>query len=206
MSEATFLKSYADPKLVPHEGPPQVAILGRSNVGKSSLINSLARDKKLAKTSATPGRTQLINLFAFGKDFVLVDLPGYGYAKIAASKRDSLKDMIIGYLEEAGPLAGAVVITDSRLGPTSLDVEMLEALGRAEIPVIIVANKVDKLSHSERTERMRSLSAAYPKTTVIAHSAESSNGRGEILEAIRVIAREQKREEKTPVVPSEETD
>ncbi|MCK9361180.1 ribosome biogenesis GTP-binding protein YihA/YsxC [Patescibacteria group bacterium] len=193
MSEATFLKSYSDPKLVPHDGPPQVAVLGRSNVGKSSLINSLARDKKLAKTSATPGRTQLINLFAFGKDFVLVDLPGYGYAKLASSKRDILKDMIVGYLEEAGPLAGAVVITDARLGPTDLDRDMLDALARADIPVIIVANKIDKLSRSERTERMRSIGAAYPNTQVLPHSAESGDGRGELLNAIRTLAQQQKK-------------
>lgn len=192
MSEAVFLKSYSDPKQVPQDGPPQVAVLGRSNVGKSSLINSLARDKKLAKTSATPGRTQLINLFAFGKEFVLVDLPGYGYAQVSSSKRNSLKDLIVGYLEEAGPLAGAVVITDSRLGPTDLDREMLEALERAEIPVILVANKIDKLSRSERMERMRSLATAYPSMKILPHSAESGDGRGELLEAIRSLTRKLK--------------
>ncbi len=195
MSVATFIRSYSDPKQVPKDGPPQVAILGRSNVGKSSLINSLAQDKKLAKTSATPGRTQLINLFAFGKEFVLVDLPGYGYAKIASSKRDTLKDMLVGYLEEAGPLAGAVVITDSRLGPTDLDRDMLDALGRADIPVIIVANKIDKLSRSERTERMRSLAAAYQNMKILPHSAESGDGRGELLEALRGLARDHKKED-----------
>lgn len=189
MSEAVFLKSYSDPKQVPQDGPPQVAVLGRSNVGKSSLINSMARDKKLAKTSATPGRTQLINLFAFGKEFVLVDLPGYGYAKVSSGKRDSLKDLIVGYLEEAGPLAGAVVITDSRLGPTDLDKDMLAALERAEIPVILVANKIDKLSRSEQKERMRSLSVAYPGLEVVAHSSESGDGRGELIETIRKLTR-----------------
>lgn len=189
MPQAVFLKSYSDPKLVPHDGPPQVAVLGRSNVGKSSLINSLARDKKLAKTSATPGRTQLINLFGFGKEFVLVDLPGYGYAKTSGATRSTLRDLIVGYLEEAGPLAGAVVITDARLGPTDLDRDMLDALARADIPVILVANKIDKLSRSERTERLRSLTVAYPQTTIIAHSAESADGRGELTDAIRTLAR-----------------
>lgn len=189
MQEAVFIKSYSDPKAVPQDGPPQVAVLGRSNVGKSSLINSLAQDKTLAKTSATPGRTQLINLFGFGKEFVLVDLPGYGYAKVAASRRDMLKDLIIGYLEEAGPLAGAIVITDSRIGPTDLDREMLEALDHAKIPVIIVANKIDKLSHSERTERLRSLTAAFPNNIILAHSAETKTGRGELLQAVRTLAK-----------------
>jgi GTP-binding protein len=193
MSEATFLKSYVDPKLVPQDGPPQVAILGRSNVGKSSLINSLANDKKLAKTSSTPGRTQLINLFRFGNDFVLVDLPGYGYAKLSGAKRDTLRDLIIGYLEEAGPLAGAVVITDARLDPTDLDRDMLEALARSDIPVIIVANKIDKLSRSEQTEHARSLAIKYPGAKIVAHSAQTKDGRGELLEAIYTLAREYKR-------------
>lgn len=188
MPEATFLKSYADPKQVPQDGPPQVAVLGRSNVGKSSLINSLAQDKKLAKTSSTPGRTQLINLFAFGKDFVLVDLPGYGYAKASHGQRDTLRDLIIGYLEEAGPLAGAVVITDARLGPTDLDRDMLDALDRSGIPSILVANKIDKLSHSERLGLMRTLGITYPRATILAHSAETKSGRGELLDAIRTLA------------------
>jgi GTP-binding protein len=170
-------------------GPRQVAVLGRSNVGKSSLINSLARDKKLAKTSATPGRTQLINLFGFGKEFVLVDLPGYGYAKASSGKRDALKDLIVGYLEEAGPLAGAVLITDARLGPTDLDKDMLDALVRADIPVILVANKIDKLSRSERTERLRSLGVAHPGLRLLAHSSENGDGRGELVEEIRKLAR-----------------
>ncbi|KAA0206001.1 YihA family ribosome biogenesis GTP-binding protein [Candidatus Uhrbacteria bacterium] len=187
--QALFLKSYADPKQVPQDGPPQVAVLGRSNVGKSSLINSLASDKKLAKTSSTPGRTQLINLFAFGKDFILVDLPGYGYAKTSHGQRDTLRDLIIGYLEEAGPLAGAVVITDARLGPTDLDRDMIDALERSEIPFIIVANKIDKLSRSERAERLRSLDVAYPNAVVIPHSAENKEGRGELWNEIRKLVR-----------------
>ncbi len=189
MHEATFLKSYSEPKQVPQDGPPQVAVLGRSNVGKSSLINSLANDKKLAKTSGTPGRTQLINLFAFGKDFVLVDLPGYGYAKASHDRRDTLRDLIIGYLEEAGPLAGAVVIMDARLGPTDLDRDMLAALNRSGIPSILVANKIDKLSHSEQTGLMRTLGITYPNAIIVAHSAETKAGRGELMDSIRTLAR-----------------
>ncbi len=191
--QAVFLKSYADPKQVPQDGPPQVAVLGRSNVGKSSLINSLANDKKLAKTSSTPGRTQLINLFAFGKEFVLVDLPGYGYAKAPGAKREMLRDLIIGYLEQAGPLAGAVLITDARLGPTELDRDMIEALERSDIPFTLVANKIDKLSRSERVERLRALGVAYPKARIVAHSAETKEGRGELLDAIRILVRDLKR-------------
>ncbi len=138
MSEAVFLRSYVDPTAVPSDGPPQIAVLGRSNAGKSSLINSLAKSKDLAKTSATPGRTRLINLFAFGKAFVLVDLPGYGYAKGSKEKTEGYRDLIIGYLEEAKKLCGAVVITDARLGTTEKDRDMLDALDRAKIPVILV--------------------------------------------------------------------
>src|SRR5690242_11425447 len=170
MPDAIFLKSYADPKAVPQDGLPQVAILGRSNAGKSSLINSLANAKDLAKTSSTPGRTQLINLFQFGKEFVLVDLPGYGYAEVPGTKKETLQSLIIGYLEEAGPLAGAIVVTDSRLGTTKDDEEMIKALGNADIFSIIIANKIDKLSRSERAERLRQLAAQYPDAIILPHS------------------------------------
>ena len=186
MSEAVFLKSYSDPKAVPHDGAPQVAILGRSNAGKSSLINSLAKAKDLAKTSSTPGRTQLINLFAFGKEFVLVDLPGYGFADVAGEKRTNMRDLIIGYLSESGPLAGAIVVTDSRIGPTKDDEEMLRALKQAEIPIILVANKIDKLSRSEQSARERELVGAYPDAVIVPHSSVTGDGRGELTRAIRL--------------------
>ncbi|HVM91144.1 MAG TPA: ribosome biogenesis GTP-binding protein YihA/YsxC [Verrucomicrobiae bacterium] len=185
MSEAVFLKSYSDPKAVPHDGAPQVAILGRSNAGKSSLINSLAGTKDLAKTSATPGRTQLINLFKFDNEFVLVDLPGYGYAEVPGTKKETLQSMIIGYLEEAGPLAGAIVVTDSRLGTTKDDENMIKALEDAGIFSIIVANKIDKLSRSERAERLRQLSEQYPSAVIVSHSNVNGEGRGELLQEIR---------------------
>lgn len=185
MSDAIFLKSYADPKAVPHDGPPQVAILGRSNAGKSSLINSLAKSKDLAKTSSTPGRTQLINLFAFGKEFVLVDLPGYGFANVAGEKRTSMRDLIFGYLEESGPLAGAIVVTDSRIGTTKDDEEMIRALKDAGIFVILVANKIDKLSRSEQSARERELTRQYPDAVIVPHSCMSGDGRGELIQAIR---------------------
>jgi len=186
MSEAVFLKSYSDPKAVPHDGAPQVAILGRSNAGKSSLINSLAKAKDLAKTSSTPGRTQLINLFAFGKEFVLVDLPGYGFAEVPGEKKTAMRDLIIGYLDEAGPLAGAIVVTDSRIGPTKDDEEMLRALKQAEIPIILVANKIDKLSRSEQATREQELIRNYPDATIVPHSSVSGDGRGELMQAIRM--------------------
>jgi GTP-binding protein len=185
MSDAVFLKSYADPKAVPQDGLPQVAILGRSNAGKSTLINSLAGQKDLAKTSATPGRTQLINLFKFGNEFVLVDLPGYGFANVSGDQQEKLRHLIIGYLEEAGPLAGAIVVTDSRLGTTKDDEDMIRALADAEIPAIIVANKIDKLSRSERAERLRQLGSQYQHAIILPHSSVSGDGRGELMQAIR---------------------
>jgi GTP-binding protein len=185
MSEASFLKSYADPKTVPQDGLPQVAILGRSNAGKSSLINSLAKAKDLAKTSATPGRTQLINLFKFGTEFILVDLPGYGFANVSGDKHEALHDLIIGYLEEAGPLAGAIVVTDSRLGTTKDDEEMIRALDKAGIFSIIVANKIDKLSRSERAERLRQLGQQYPNALILPHSNVNGEGRGELMQEVR---------------------
>ncbi len=192
MSEAVFIRSYADPTAVPSDGPPQIAMLGRSNAGKSTLINSLAQNKTLAKTSATPGRTQLINLFGFGKEFVLVDLPGYGYAKGSHEKTEAFQKLVLGYLEEAQQLAGAVLITDARLKLTESDQEMLRALQQAEIPVILVANKLDKLSRSEQVNLSRELTRLYPEVAVVGHSSVSGDGRGVLLDAIRKLAHSHK--------------
>jgi GTP-binding protein len=137
----------------------EVAVVGRSNVGKSSLINALAKQKNLARVSNTPGRTRLLNLFALDGGGSLVDLPGYGYAKASKSMRASWSAMIERYLLEREGLAMVVVLVDGAVGPTSLDVDMLDWLRSEGVPHTVVATKHDKVKPSRRQRRHRDVAA-----------------------------------------------
>lgn len=142
----------------------EVAVVGRSNVGKSSLINALARHKGLAHTSKTPGRTQLLNLFAFGDGNPaevgsLVDCPGYGYAKASRSDRERWQDMVDLYLLDRRGLVMTMALVDGAVGPTKLDVELLDWMRDAGVAFTVVATKHDKVKSSQRTRRRRDLAA-----------------------------------------------
>jgi GTP-binding protein len=140
--------------------PNEVAIVGRSNVGKSSLINALANQRQLAKVSKTPGRTQLLNLFATANGATVVDLPGYGYAKVPAAERAMWQPMIEHYLLQREPLSMVLVLVDGEIGPTPLDAQMLEWLRAERVPHQIVATKIDKVKPSKRAGRRQQLAAA----------------------------------------------
>lgn len=183
IKSATFIKSYADPELVPKDGLPQIAMLGRSNAGKSSLINSITGVAGLAKTSAAPGRTRLINVFAIDKQYELVDLPGYGYAKASKNERDRLLDLLSGFLSSAVRLKLVVIILDSRLGATTVDNEVIEQVQRSGLPLLFVANKADKPSRMELRQVIQSIERTYPNVPVIAHSTVSGDGRGLLADA-----------------------
>lgn len=139
----------------------EVAFVGRSNVGKSSLINSLANTKQLARVSNTPGRTQLINLFSLAErpERGVVDLPGYGYAKVPVRIRREWPEMIEGYLLERESLAQVFVLVDGEIGPTPLDRQMLHWLRANDVPHTIVATKMDKVRSAKRQTRKRELAA-----------------------------------------------
>lgn len=145
----------------------EVAFVGRSNVGKSSLINALANQKQLARVSNTPGRTQLINLFELvdratrddSRPATVVDLPGYGFAKVPGRVRKDWAPMIEGYLLDREPLAMVYVLVDGEIGPTPLDVQMLDWLRESEIPHTVVATKMDKVKSSKRRTRRHELAA-----------------------------------------------
>jgi GTP-binding protein len=142
------------------DSPAEVAVVGRSNVGKSSLINALAKRDGLANTSKTPGRTQLLNCFALPEGETVVDCPGYGYAKVSKAQRAQMATMIERYLTGRDPLTMVMVLVDGEVGPTALDQSMLEWLRDEGLPHQVVATKHDKVKAAQREKRKRQLAAA----------------------------------------------
>jgi GTP-binding protein len=165
---------------------PEVAFSGRSNVGKSSLLNRLVRRKAFARVSRTPGRTREINFFKVNDKFILADLPGYGYAKISKEKKADWRPLIEGYLRRTPTLAGVVQLLDIRREPNEDDVSMLDFLAEIEVPTVIVLTKIDKLARHAAVDRadeiMKSLSLS--REQVIPFSAISGEGRGELAQAL----------------------
>lgn len=157
--QITFVQSATDVRDLP-DSPAEVAFVGRSNVGKSSLINALANQRQLARVSNTPGRTQLINVFAVPRGGTLVDLPGYGYAAVPGRVKQGWQRMIEGYLLERESLVMVFVLVDGEIGPTKLDVQMLDWLRENEVPHTVVATKGDKVKSSKRATRKKELAAS----------------------------------------------
>ena len=149
MINAKFVTSVADYKQIKNYGIKEIAIAGRSNVGKSSFINFLVNNKNLAKTSSTPGRTRLINYFNINDEMMLVDLPGYGYAKVGGEDKDGWDELIGGYLTNSEQLKAVAVLVDVRHEPTPLDLQMVAFLHHYQIPFFVVATKADKLSRAQ---------------------------------------------------------
>ena len=189
MLVATFLKSATNLEELPKGNKPHIAMVGRSNVGKSSLLNHLANKKNLAHVSAEPGRTQTINLFDVDGRFYLVDLPVYGFAKTSNARRQDFAGMLRDYLWQAEQLKLVLLIIDARIGPTDLDRDMLAYLASGKIPVTLIVNKIDKLSHSESINLQRTLESTYPHLAFIPHSNVTGAGRGEIWQAIERAVR-----------------
>ena len=146
---SNFYCSYGDYKEIPDETTLELAFIGRSNSGKSSLINSVCLKKKIAKTSKTPGKTQLINFFNLGSNCFLVDLPGYGFAKVSKNKTKSFSNLISSYLIKRKQLKLVFLILDSRLGITNLDELMIKMLVKLRLRFVIILNKIDKLNQME---------------------------------------------------------
>lgn len=170
----------------PEPDLPEVAFAGRSNVGKSSLINVLVRRKKAARVSNTPGRTREINFFEINRRFLLADLPGYGYAKVSKAAKATWRPLIEGYLRRAPKLAGVVQLIDVRHAPTGDDHVMFDFLAEIGCPVIVAMTKVDKLGVRDRVERVRALTIelGLDDDQVIAFSARTGEGRQELAEAV----------------------
>jgi GTP-binding protein len=156
--QITFVTSAVDAGTLP-DSPAEVAFVGRSNVGKSSLINALANKRQLARVSNTPGRTQLINLFSLPNGSTVVDLPGYGYAAVPGRIKKGWQQMIEGYLLHRESLVNVFVLVDGEIGPTKLDIQMLDWLRDNGIPHTVVATKHDKVRSAKRQTRKRDLAA-----------------------------------------------
>jgi GTP-binding protein len=157
-SQAQFLASSAGPADMPPPGPPELAFAGRSNVGKSSAINALTGRKRLAFTSKTPGRTQTINFFELGGGARLVDLPGYGYAKVPQALRAQWRTMVGSYITSRDTLTGVVLVMDARRPLTPLDVQLIEFLG--EVRLLALLAKADKLTRTEQAKTVASVKAS----------------------------------------------
>jgi GTP-binding protein len=170
----------------PEASLPEVAFAGRSNVGKSSLLNTLVRRKKLARVSNTPGRTREIHFFAINGQFTLVDLPGYGYARVSKARQAEWRPLIEGYLSSSRELRGVVQLLDARHDPTPDDMTMLDFLADLGAPTLLAATKVDKLRPGARPGRLTALSQAsgIPEDQIIPFSAVTGEGRDELAGAI----------------------
>ena len=149
IKKATFVVSNSDYRKCPNTGLPEYAFIGRSNVGKSSLINMLTQIKGLAKTSVKPGKTQLINHFLINQEWYLVDLPGYGYARTSKTSRERWQKMIVDYILKREQLVNVFVLVDSRIPPQNIDLEFINYLGQNGVPLSIVFTKIDKQKQSE---------------------------------------------------------
>lgn len=189
ISSATFIKSSVELKQLPENTLPEFAFIGRSNVGKSSLINMLTSRKELAKTSGSPGKTQTINHFLINKSWYLVDLPGYGFAKVSQEKRADWQKMIRNYLTRRENLMNIFVLADLRIAPQASDISFINWLGEQEIPLSLVFTKSDKLSKKQVTEavekyREKMLESWDEMPPTFLTSAETRLGRDQVLNYI----------------------
>ncbi|HYK87196.1 MAG TPA: ribosome biogenesis GTP-binding protein YihA/YsxC [Acidobacteriota bacterium] len=180
MIHSEFVVSAFSERDFPREGIPEVVIAGRSNVGKSSLINQLAGNRSLARTSSTPGKTQSINFYRFEQAFFLVDLPGFGYAKAGRAVSRMWKQLIEQYFRDRSTISLVFQLVDARLRPTALDLELAEWLDYRNIPRVVVATKSDKLSGNDRVVQSRVISNTLGGEPAIMSSAVTGAGCMEI--------------------------
>lgn len=192
INSASFIMSNPSLAGCPKPDLPEFAFIGRSNVGKSSLINMLVEQKSLAKTSGQPGKTQLINHFIINKEWYLVDLPGYGFAKVSKKMRQDFEEMISNYLLKRENLVVIFVLIDSRHEPQLIDLEFVNWLGQSQIPFNIIFTKADKQSATKTDSRVAEFKKAMLETweelpDIFVTSAEDRRGRNEVLGHIHAL-------------------
>ena len=181
-----FVRSLSAFTNFPGQGLPEIAMVGKSNVGKSSLINSMTGNSKLARTSSAPGKTRLVNLYLINDSFFLVDLPGYGFAKAPKQEKEKWAEMIEGYLKGSENLRRVFQLVDLRHEPTQEDQMMVEYLRHYDIPFTVVATKADKLSGAQRGRSIPAIcrALAVQPWEVIVYSSQNGLGRDKLLELI----------------------
>lgn len=197
INSAVFVSSYPKESSCPKGGPPEFAFIGRSNVGKSSLINMLTARTGLAKVSGTPGKTRLLNFFLINKLWHLVDLPGYGYARVSKGERKALKSLIDGYFLRRMELCCAFVLVDSNIPPSKIDLEFINGLGSMQVPFVVVFTKADRIGKQQLEDNVGAFMDKLSETweTLPPHfvtSSEKRTGREELLGFIEKTLRSMK--------------
>ena len=189
IKKAQFITSLDAFRDYPGIGRPEIAMVGKSNVGKSSMINRLTNNGKLARTSAEPGKTRLINLFNLNDEIVLVDLPGYGFAKVSRGEKQRWAGMIEGYLAQSANLKRVLMLVDMRHQPTNDDVDMVNYLRHYGIPFTVAATKADKLSRAEKSRSIPVIcrTLAVQPWEVIPFSSEDGTGREKLLDLLDTL-------------------
>lgn len=184
ITSAKFSAAVVTPESMLKDNKSEIAFLGRSNVGKSSLMNSLLKVSGLARTSSTPGRTQSLNFFLINEEFYFVDLPGYGYAKASKDKRQEWGKLIEKYLAERQQLVLSILIVDARHEPSPLDLQMKSWLQHFELPYLVVSTKVDKLSANERRKSWQTAKKVLNTENIIQYSSVTREGAKDIWNVI----------------------
>ena len=189
IKKAQFLTSLDAFRDYPGIGRPEIAMVGKSNVGKSSMINKLTNNGKLARTSAEPGKTRLINLFNLNDEIVLVDLPGYGFARVSRGEKQRWAGMIEGYLAQSKNLKRVLMLVDMRHQPTNDDIDMVNSLRHYGIPFTVAATKADKLSRAEKSRSIPVIcrTLAVQPWEIIPFSSEDGTGRDKLLELLDTL-------------------
>ncbi|MFP4445210.1 MAG: ribosome biogenesis GTP-binding protein YihA/YsxC [Desulfosudaceae bacterium] len=190
IKSADFVTSAVEPSQYPDGGLPEIAFAGRSNVGKSTLINCLVNRKNLVKTSATPGKTRLINFFSVNGNLLLVDLPGYGYAKVSQQERKKWGPMVETYLAGRQSLKGVILLIDLRRTPRDEELQIRDWLTHYQIPLLIVLTKADKLKKTAQQKQRQAIaeSLGVAPELLVLFSAKTRLGRETVLDQIRQLA------------------
>ena len=188
IKNATFITSAARAEQFIKPNKPMIAVCGKSNVGKSSFINMLANQKKLAKTSSEPGRTRLVNYFDFG-EFILADLPGYGFARVSKGEKEKWAKTLDAFFKDKASIAHIFMLVDCRHDPTADDVQMIEYLHYHTLPFTVTLTKADKLSRMKLKEHIRAISADLylGQENLLATSAETGYGKVDVLDKIKAV-------------------
>lgn len=203
IKNATFITSAAKKEQFITPDKPMIAVCGKSNVGKSSFINMLANQKKLAKTSSEPGRTRLVNYFDFG-EFILADLPGYGFARVSKGEKEKWAKTLDSFFKDKARIAHVFMLVDSRHDPTADDVQMIEFLHYHTLPFTVTLTKADKLSKMKLKEHLKAIAADLylAPANMLATSSETGYGKDDVLRKLREIVDLAN----APIVVEDETD